>query len=211
MSSRNSEAHAESAPLLSSSLVYRPPSYVEHLDPARLFPEVRPLEIELGTGDGSFLARYARARPTHNFIGVERLLGRLRKLDRKAVRDGLTNLRLIRIEASYLLQYLVPRESAIALHVYFPDPWPKRRHQKNRLINEQFTQSAQKALDRGGVIYLRTDEQNYFAQMISVFETNQAFRRVSTPPALIEVVTDFEADFQARGLPIFRAAYQRVS
>ena len=205
------EVPAEAALPLNSSLVHRPASYVEYLDLARLFPQLQPLELELGTGDGSFLAEYARAHPAHNFIGVERLLGRLRKLDRKALRGGLTNLRLVRIEASYLMQYLVPRESVVALHVYFPDPWPKRRHQKNRLINEQFTQSARAVLALGGVGYLRTDDRNYFAQMTSVFEVNLAFSPVPTPPGLIEVVTDFEADFQARGVPIFRAAYRRVS
>ena len=113
-------------------------SIVKPLDLAELFPKPQPLEIELGCGDASFLVEYARRHPDRNFIGVERLLGRLRKLDRKGRRAALTNLRGVQIESSYFLQYLLPPRSASALHVYFPDPWPKKRHRKNRLINESF-------------------------------------------------------------------------
>mgnify|MGYP003693985443 CR=1 FL=1 len=101
------------------SLIYRPDSYFERLDLSRLFASNRPLDIELGSGDGSF-GGYARLHPDKNFLGVERLLGRLRKIERKGFRAGLTNLRLIRIEASYLIQYLIPAGSVVALHVYFP-------------------------------------------------------------------------------------------
>ena len=76
--------------------------------------------------------------PDRNFIGVERLLGRIRKLDRKGRRAGLTNLRGVQIESSYFLQYLLPPRSASVLHIYFPDPWPKKKHRKYRLINESF-------------------------------------------------------------------------
>ena len=82
--------------------------------------------MELGCGDASFLVDYARRHPERNFIGVERLLGRLRKLDRKGRRAGLTNLRGVRIESSYFLEYLLPPHSVSALHVYFPDPWPNQ-------------------------------------------------------------------------------------
>jgi hypothetical protein len=86
----------------------------------------QPLEVELGCGDASFLVEYARRNPAKNFIGVERLLGRLQKLDRKGRRAGLKNLRGVRIESAYFLQYLLPPHSAQALHIYFPDPWPKK-------------------------------------------------------------------------------------
>src|ERR1700689_5486180 len=101
-------------------------SIIERLDVAAVFPRAQPLEVELVSGDGSFLVNYARLHPERNFLGVERLLGRLRKLDRKGCRAGLTNLRGLRIESAYFLEYLLPRESPATLHIYFPDPWPKR-------------------------------------------------------------------------------------
>jgi len=191
-------------------VIFKLASIVERLDPARLFPRDQPLEVELGSGDGSFLANYAKARPEHNFLGVERLLGRLRKLDRKCLRAGLTNVRGLRIESAYFLEYLLPRGSVAALHIYFPDPWPKRKHRKNRLINARFAELARQALSPGGVVYLRTDDNDYFAQMTQVFAANESFRPVETPGKLAAVVTDFERNFQARGLAIFRAAYAKL-
>jgi tRNA (guanine-N7-)-methyltransferase len=183
---------------------------VERLDAARMFPRAQPLEIELGSGDGSFLAQYAGLHQERNFIGVERLLGRLRKLDRKAVRLGLDNVRAVRIEASYFLEYLLPPGSAQAVHVYFPDPWPKRRHHKNRLINERFVQLALQALADGGVVYARTDDADYFGQIQKVFGACADFARAPTPEELAATLTDFERGFLARGLQTLRAAYQKI-
>src|SRR5437016_9164342 len=147
------------------SLIYKLSSILVRLDLADLFSKTQPLEIELGSGDGSFLAEYARLHPEHNFIGVERLLGRLRKLDRKGRRAGLANLRGVRIESSYFLEYLLPPHSAVALHIYFPDPWPKKKHWRHRLINERFPALAHQALAQGGSVFLRTDDDAYFQQM----------------------------------------------
>jgi tRNA (guanine-N7-)-methyltransferase len=192
------------------TLIYRLPSIVERLEPARMFPRAQPLEVELGSGDGSFLVNYARQHPERNFLGVERLLGRLRKVDRKARRAGLTNLCGLRIESAYFLEYLLPRASVTALHIYFPDPWPKRKHRKNRLINERFTELARAALELGGVVYLRTDDRDYFEQMTTAFAANPAFRLVETPSELSNVVTDFERNFHARGVSTLRAAYSKA-
>jgi tRNA (guanine-N7-)-methyltransferase len=192
------------------NLVMRLSSIVERLDLAELFQKTQPLEVELGCGDASFLVEYARRNPERNFIGVERLLGRISKLDRKGRRAGLTNLRGVRIESSYFLQYLLPPHSASAFHIYFPDPWPKKKHRKHRLINEGFPALARATLAPGGLVYLRTDDADYFAQMIEVFDASKEFQKIETLVELAEVLTDFEREFNARGIPTLRAAYQRV-
>ena len=191
------------------NLIYMLPSIVERISLPSLFPSGQPLEVELGSGDGSFLVEYARLHPGHNFIGVERLLGRMRKLDRKGRRAGLTNLRGVRIESSYFLEYLLPPGSAAALHIYFPDPWPKRKHRRHRLISERFPVLARQALGPGGTAYLRTDDEDYFNQMVTVFEPCHDFRLVETPEELAGLLTDFEKDFQARGVKTLRTAYRR--
>jgi tRNA (guanine-N7-)-methyltransferase len=191
------------------NLIYTVPSIVERLNLSSVFPSDQPLEVELGSGDGSFLVEYARLHPGHNYIGVERLLGRIRKLDRKGRRAGLTNLRGVRIESSYFLEYLLPPGSAVALHIYFPDPWPKRKHRRHRLINERFPVLARQGLAPGGVVYLRTDDQDYFNQMTTVFAPCHDFRPVETGAELATLVTDFERDFQARGVQTLRTAYRR--
>lgn len=192
------------------TLIYRPQSFLERLELKQLFPGQQPLQVELGCGDGSFLIQWARLHPQHNFLGVERLLGRLRKVDRKGLRAGLAHLRLIRIEAFYFMEYLLPPASVHALHIYFPDPWPKRRHRKHRLINEHFTHVAAGVLVPGGTVFLRTDDANYFSQMKEVFASNARFSPIETPADLSATWTDFERDFQTAGVATLRAAYQRA-
>lgn len=191
-----------------ADLVYPLASIIERLDSAKLFCRPQPLEVELGCGDGSFLVEYAKRHPGRNFIGVERLLGRIRKLDRKGRRAGLTNLRGVRIESAYFLQYLLTPHSVSALHVYFPDPWPKRKHRRHRLINEQFPSIAREALEPGGKVYLRTDDRDYFDQMLAVFDARPDFARADTPAELGGLPTDFEREFNARGISTLLMAYK---
>lgn len=192
----------------SQSLIYDLPSILERLHLSNVFPIAQPLEVELGSGDGSFLVDLAKHHPQHNFIGIERLLGRIRKMERKARRAGLTNLRGVRIESSYFLQYLLPPHSVEALHIYFPDPWPKRKHRRHRLINERFPQLAHTVLLPSGTVYLRTDDRDYFAQINTVFTASPLFKATETPTNLAALLTDFETDFQERGIATLRAAFQ---
>ena len=117
---------------------------------------------------------------------------------------------MMRIEAAYFVEYLLPPKSICALHIYFPDPWPKRRHWKNRLVNARFTELAAIALKLGGALYLRTDDLDYFAQMSSVFQRNSKFRAIETPGSLLGIPTDFEREFHAKGTATLSAAYERV-
>ena len=196
--------------LPAEGLIYQLPSILERIDLASLFPTPQALEVELGCGDGSFLLNYARANPHRNFIGVERLLGRISKIDRKGRRLCLTNLRGVRIESGYFLEYLLPTHCAEALHIYFPDPWPKLKHRRHRFVSERFPALAHQVLKPRGLVFLRTDDTDYFEQMLRVMAEDNRFKKIETPRALLELKTDFEADFNARGIPTQHATYQRA-
>jgi tRNA (guanine-N7-)-methyltransferase len=190
------------------NLVVQLRSIVGPLNLEELFSKPQPLDVELGCGDASFLVEYARRNPGRNFIGVERLLGRIQKLDRKGRRAGLLNLRGVRIESSYFLQFLLPPRSAAALHIYFPDPWPKKKHRRHRLVGAGFPTLARAALAPGGVVYLRTDDADYFQQMTEVFAADREFQKIETPAELVELPTDFEREFNSKGIQTLRAAFK---
>ena len=196
-----------SRPEIIYEIIYELKSVLDRLPLDALFDVERPLEVELGSGDGSFLLEYAKRHPERNFIGVERLLGRLRKLERKGRRAGVLNVRGVRIESSYFLEYLLPLRAASVLHLYFPDPWPKRKHRRHRLVNERFVEVARAALVPGGKLYLRTDDPDYFAQAVDCF-AGGGFSPVETPEELAAVKTDFEEAFEQRGTATLKCGWQ---
>jgi tRNA (guanine-N7-)-methyltransferase len=101
-------------------------SFVDRLDIEKVFGRSAPLQVDLGCGDGSFLCALAQRNPDQNFLGIERLLGRIRSAARKAAMVG--NVRLLRMESSYAVRYLLPAGLVETFYLLFPDPWPKRRH-----------------------------------------------------------------------------------
>lgn len=202
-----SPTSAESPAAPQDSFILRA-DILHRFDWPRVFGRSAPVELELGAGDGSFLVRHAALHPEHDILGVERLLGRLRKIDRKSRRLGLTNVRALRLEAAYVLEWMIPAGSLESLHVYFPDPWPKRRHWKRRLINTHFTELVVRAIRPGGHFHVRTDDASYFEQMMEVGTAQPSFRPVETPAALLAVVTDFEADFHQQGIPTRHASWE---
>src|SRR5215472_14643085 len=105
---------ADILPTVKSSIIALD-SIIERIDLTAVFPHPQPLEVELGSGDGTFLVKYASRHAERNFIGVERLLGRIRKMDRKVQRAGLANVRGVRIESAYFLEYLLKPHTALAL------------------------------------------------------------------------------------------------
>lgn len=201
-------AAGKTQPATRNPLLHEFRTILQPLNLAEHFPTPQPLEVELGCGDGSFIVEWARRNPGRNFLGVERLLGRIRKPDKLGRRLGLTNLSLVRIEIGYFLAYLLPPASADAIHVYFPDPWPKVKHRKNRLLNERFTALARRALKPNGVVHLRTDHGEYFEQMLAAFRADAAFAEVETPAELAAVTTDFEREFNAQGIPTNRSSWR---
>lgn len=175
-----------------------------------IFPKTQKVELELGSGDGSFITQRAKLNPQTNFIGVERLLGRLRKIERFARQHHLENLRGFRHEISYLLRYLLPEESISKIHVYFPDPWPKKKHARNRLFRPPFTRWASRVLEPGGQIYVKTDNKVYFEQLLDVFAGDPEFQFISFPEDMKSFKTEFELFFNDKGIETNYAVFQKV-
>lgn len=171
------------------------------------YPNAQPLEVDLGCGKGRFLLARAAAHPDRNFLGVDRLLVRMRKVDRRALRLGLANVRLLRIESAYALTYLFAPHSVSVFYVFFPDPWPKRRHHPRRLFSPAFLASVRRVLVPGGAIHVATDHADYAAHIRKCFAGDPAFSAI--PPFVPDESerTDFECLFMAQGLPIHRSSY----
>ena len=134
-----------------------------------LFGGGAPLEVDLGCGDGSFLVEMARHFPERRFLGVERLLGRVRKVCRKLQRAGLENARVLRLESRYTVEWLLPGDSVSRLHLLCPDPWPKARHHRRRLLQPEFLAAVARVLEPGGEFLFKTDNEEYFEWALEQF------------------------------------------
>src|SRR5947209_15755071 len=130
-----------------------------------LFSRTAPLEVDLGCGEGSFLAAIAAANPTRNFIGIERQPGRVRSASRKLEQRGLENARALAFEISDVVAELLPPASVTTFYLMFPDPWPKRRHASRRVVSESFLAGVTRALVPGGLLNIATDHSAYFNEI----------------------------------------------
>jgi tRNA (guanine-N7-)-methyltransferase len=184
------------------SAIYKPTNWLDPLDWRQVFACERPVEIDLGCGRGGFLVWAAQARPQRNFLGVERQLARLRKVDKKLQRAGLTNARLLRVEAGYFIGKLVPDHSVTAYHILFPDPWPKRRHHPRRLFQPAFVAELCRTLRKGGVVNVATDDEDYFAHIRNVM--SKQFRESEPEQLPGEAMSEFEKLFVTAGKRINR-------
>ncbi|MFH1716446.1 MAG: tRNA (guanosine(46)-N7)-methyltransferase TrmB [Planctomycetota bacterium] len=146
----------------------RPEDLDGKVDFEEFFGRSGPVNIEIGSGKGTFLVNQAKAQPDDNFLGIEWA----RKYYRYAVdrigRWGLTNVKIIRTDAVAFLTDFVPDESVDCFHIYFPDPWPKTRHHKRRFICAANLEHLLRALKTGGQLRIATDHADYFEQIKTV-------------------------------------------
>jgi len=173
-----------------------------------LFAPDRPLEIEIGCGKGGFLAARASKFPETQYLGIERMLSRVRKLDKKASRLKLDNLRVLRLEAFYTFYYLLPPHRVRTVYVFFPDPWPKRRHHSRRLFSPLFLDALWARLEIGGAVQVATDHLGYFAEIRSRLSADPRFKEVPAMERADDEQTEFEHIFRSQGLPIGQCAFQ---
>jgi len=149
---------------------FMPADYFRRHSPADIFGNDHPLEIDLGCGDGSFLIEMAQHYPERNFLGIERLLGRVRGVCKRIQELGLDNVMVLRLESQYTLEYLLAPASVSRLHLLCPDPWPKARHHKRRLVQQEFLHILQQVLSPGGEFLFKTDHPDYYEWVIEEME-----------------------------------------
>jgi len=181
-------------------------------DPCRplVFPSNVPLEVEVGCGKGRFLTGRAAQYPERRFLGIERIPERVRCFDAKCRRLGLANADVLRLEALYTFHYLLPEHHARRVYVFFPDPWPKKKHRSHRLFGPIFLNALWKRLEIGGRVEFATDHEEYFGVVKECFAADRRFREVEPMPRPKEVWTEFETMFRDQGLRVWSAAWEAL-
>lgn len=177
-----------------------------------IFGNDHPIELELGIGKGRFLIQSAEAHPERNWVGVEWASRYYRLVAERAAKRGLANLRVLRDDAGHVVRDTIQDASIDVLHVYFPDPWPKARHNKRRLIQPPFAREAARILVNGGRVKLATDHEDYAVQMERVFKADPDFRQTfrAIGDEAPEGVTNWEVKFRREGRTIHKFEFERV-
>lgn len=181
------------------------------LQPTALFGRACPLEVELGSGKGRFLIEWAALHPERCLLGVERAQKYVAMAAARAARRGLANLLLVRTTAEDALFRCLRPESAAAIHVYFPDPWPKKRHRKRRLFNPASVLRMAEVLAPGGVLRVKTDHLEYGGEIEQLLNACALLARAPVESAFAGVPeTSFEAKYARQGRPFVRLAFCRT-
>jgi tRNA (guanine-N7-)-methyltransferase len=179
------------------------------LDLIRIFGRAAPVELEIGSGKGAFLLQMAKAFPEKNFIGIEWASAYAHYAADRFRRHGHGHVRIVNAEALWWLRIHLAEASIDALHVYFPDPWPKSRHHKRRLIQNAFLQQALRVLKPAGPFYIVTDHAEYFDHIRRTFSEFGQFsvEPFISPLRAVEgnflVGTNFEKKYAAQKRPFY--------
>lgn len=176
---------------------------------ADLFPTRQPLEIEIGAGKGRFLLHRAEAHRERNFFGIDYRWRFLKEGVARAEQRGLTNLVFLKTEAEEIIPHLVPPTSVEVFHIYFPDPWHKRKHHKRRLLTPEFFKLLHASLVPGGLLELATDNFDYMiafkAALVEAGDTLWSTMRESRNARILDpgVQTHFEAKYVRQGRDLY--------
>jgi tRNA (guanine-N7-)-methyltransferase len=192
-----------------------PKNLNDRVDFQDIFGRNAPLHIEIGTGKGTFLLNQAKFQPDANFIGIEWANKYYRFAVDRIGRWNLTNVRIIRTDAAHFITEYVPDGCVDCFHIYFPDPWPKKRHRKRRFINLTNVDHLIRCLKPTGTIRIATDFEEYFEQIKSVLSARAGqLEQIDFLPMAGAgigewVGSNFERKYLKEGRPIFAAAVRK--
>ena len=176
------------------------------VDWAAIFGRPAPLLIEIGCGGGRTVIALAQQHPELNCIGCERAGEYFRMLQERAQRRAIPNLRVTRTDATILLERFIPDDSVSQHHIYFPDPWPKKKHHRRRTLTASFFAQIRRTLaPAGGMLYFATDHKEYYDEILPRVQKVLAVEVRDTPwPDAPLGRTNFEIKYIQQGRPIYR-------
>lgn len=179
-----------------------------------LFPNPeKPLKAEIGFGSGTFILKKAQIEPDVNFVGIELYHKGIRALAEKIKKDNIKNLIIIHSEAKILLNKSIKKDDLSELFINFPDPWPKKRHKKRRLVNIDFANLVFSKLKNSGRVYIATDSENYAREMLIPFEGIRGFKNLAGRLKFSEKIyhhnlSKYEKKFLSYGKKIYYLLFQ---
>ncbi len=178
----------------------------DRLDFAELFGNENPVILEIGSGKGRFLIGSAIERPDRNYLGIEKSLHYSRVIESRIAKRQLANVRLINHDAALVLERMLPDESIAEVHVYFPDPWPRKREQKRRIMRPEVLREIRRVLVAGGAGIYVTDHREYFE--VATPAIAQFFRSETRIPGPDDLPrTNYEAKYREEGRPIYEVRF----
>ncbi len=185
-------------------------------DAAALFGRAAPLEVEVGSGKGLFIAAAATERPEHDFLGIEIAAKYAEHSAARLAKRSLSNARMLHGDGQRLLAEILPPASVAAVHVYFPDPWWKARHRKRRVVNERFARHVVRVLVPGGMLHFWTDVEEYFQTALEMLRT--AAPELEGPLAVperppqheLDYRTHFERRMRLHGESVYRSEFVKA-
>lgn len=178
-----------------------------------LFGDDRPVELEIGSGKGLFLANAATRAPDHNFVGVEIARKYATRAAERVAKRQLTNVRVYSNDARLFMTRAVADASLRAVHVYFPDPWWKARHKKRRVFCEPLVADIERTLEPNGALSIATDVEEYYGVIRALVADHPRFEELPTPELKapehdLDYLTNFERKYRIEGRPIYRVLYR---
>ncbi len=185
------------------------------VDPMGWFESPGPFELEIGCGKGGFLLSRARAHPEIRLLGIEWANKYFRFCADRMARWGLNNVRVMRTDAKFFVMRHLPPGCVSVLHLYHPDPWPKKRHHKRRLVQEDFVEAAVRALGEEGRWLVQSDHEEYFTQIRELLGRRTELAEIPWEDMAVETDpdwrgTNFEIKYAREGRTIYRALYSRA-
>ncbi len=181
---------------------------------ASLFPLELPLEVEVGSGKGLFINSAAGQNPAHNFLGIEIAAKYAKHSAARLAKNGHKNAIMLSGDAQRLFHEFLPDESLVAVHVYFPDPWWKKRHHKRRVMNERFVAQIHRTLKPGGSLHYWTDVRERYEETLELLAQHTPLigpLEVAEREAEhdLDYRTHFERRMRLNNEPVYRAEFQK--